>query len=153
MAYKKKWVLFEKKKIKLWNQQNFMENKTEIMQNTVKCSKVSASLGFCDRRCILHRLSMEIEIDVLHTYYRANISKITIKTVTKCSAIKWFCVWKRLYFFYSLYRDMILKSFACLPYNMAHHNWQHSWTFLFFKVEYTIISMFKLVRKITKSHY
>jgi hypothetical protein len=28
-------VLFEQKKIKLWNQQHFVENKTEIMQHVL----------------------------------------------------------------------------------------------------------------------
>jgi hypothetical protein len=34
-------VLFEQKKIKLWSKQNFVENKTEIMQHILKMQQIS----------------------------------------------------------------------------------------------------------------
>jgi hypothetical protein len=36
-AWFMKSILFEDKKIKLWNTQHFKENKTEIMQHVLKC--------------------------------------------------------------------------------------------------------------------
>ena len=44
----KKWVLLEQKKKTLWNKQHFVENKTEIMQKALKCSKFSCCLT---RKC------------------------------------------------------------------------------------------------------
>ena len=44
MAWFMKNILFEQKKIKSWNKQHFVENRTEIMQHVLKCSKFPSCL-------------------------------------------------------------------------------------------------------------